>query len=142
MAFTAQKATDLLASATSLDSVISAENSDITAFESMLYTNVSNKCFYHILETGEVDGDGYSAYKQLAWCYFAGPFSGGNAAGQHLIFRTFKAKPADLGDEFLYERLVEKKVSDLICIDDKRLVMAAFDAFLDAFKAEIDSKLI
>lgn len=141
MSFTVQKAADLLESSNSLDVIIASADAEIAAFESMLNANVSSKCFYHIVETGEVDGDGYSAYKQIAWCYFAGPFPSGSAAGKHFILRTFKAKPAEIADETTYVNLVKEKVSALMCVDNKHLAISNFDAFLDAFKSEMDSKL-
>jgi len=140
MSFTAQKATDLSTSNDSLDSLIATNDAYIASFESMLNSNVPNKCFKYVVEQGEPDGDSYCEYKEIAWFNFCGPFPSGSGAGWHFVFRTFKSKVAEYADQTTYLDLVEEKVS-AACIEKKEQAVSNFDDFLDAFKADIDSKL-
>jgi len=141
MSFTAKKATDLKTSYDSLDSLKATINTSITEFEEMLNSNAATQEFNYVLETGSPDVDEYCKYKEISWCYFGGPLPGGMSAGWHFVFKTFKSKVVDYGDESTYIGLVKEKVSLMSSVEDKQLAESSFDSFLDAFKADIDSKL-
>ena len=140
MAFVQAKADALKASAALIKTIQDSKASEVKVFEDMLKANVGEQEFFHKVSESAADVDGYVEYDGIAWGFFRGPLPHPYEAGWHFIRASFKSKPSDFGNSKLYKDAEAEKIL-VGSNEDKEFAISHFDAFLDAFKADIDKKL-